>query len=65
MLWYFLLSLRALGSRTFSASPSNLSVEVPVLDLSDPDDVLVPQVAAACSEWGFFQVGGSFNLKLA
>jgi len=36
-------------------APSS-SGEVPVLDLAAPDDVIVPQVAAACAEWGFFQV---------
>merc|ERR1719401_3274449 len=44
-----------LNSRSLSVPPSS-SGEVPVLDLAASDDVIVPKVAAACSEWGFFQV---------
>jgi len=47
----------ALLLRGLSTSPAARTLgDVPVLDLAASDDVLVPQVAAACSQWGFFQV---------
>lgn len=41
--------------RSFSSQPTS-SEGVPVLDLAARDEELVPDIAAACSQWGFFQV---------
>lgn len=35
-----------------------MSRAVPVIDLGGPDDEVVPRVASACADWGFFQIVG-------
>ena len=33
-----------------------LAKEVPIVDMTQPDDDVAKSVASACGEWGFFQV---------
>ena len=40
----------------FHQNASSTSHDVPVIDLSQPDEVLIEKIANACSTYGFFQV---------
>jgi len=43
-------------NNTMVTAANGYGEEVPVIDLSDPEDVVVDQIAKACGTFGFFQV---------
>lgn len=47
---------RELQNTTMVNATNNNDDDVPVIDLSMPDDVVVKQIAQACATFGFFQV---------
>ena len=43
-------------ANAYSSSQKNAYDEPPIIDLTQPESAIIPQIADACSTWGFFQV---------